>query len=227
MATLTRSVNILTPFRRATARSPERFRVNLRLQRHSSSGFITRTAALCLSLLLLMGHASFSFAQPPQSRAHRTQSKKKSKKPKAAPCKADCGVNTSAPEITSPTPGDAAAQTELGSLARSLHTAMPGAYEKLSAFAARNAASVWGARAALALGYDDYTKNRLPQALNWFAKAKQDTLLREYVLYWSAQAKRSQKRMADAFADLQTFQQDYPNSAMREQISRVLCSHGA
>ena len=76
----------------------------------------------------------------------------------------------------------------------------------------------WGPRAALALGYEDYSKNRLPQALNWFAKAKKDTLLSEYVLYWSAQAKRGQKNMAGAFADLRTFQQEYPNSAMREQF---------
>src|ERR1700681_4952974 len=211
MVTPTRSANIHTRSPRATVRSPNRFRVNFRLQRHALSGFLARTAAV-LSLLLLLGNTTFSFAQPPQSRAPRTQSKKKSKKSKATPCRAGCGLNTSAPEITSPTPGDAAAQTELGLLARELHTATPGAYEKLSAFAARNAANVWGARAALALGYEDYTKNRLPQALSWFAKAKHDALLREYVLYWSAQAKRSQKRMADAFADLQTFQQEYPNS---------------
>ena len=99
-----------------------------------------------------------------------------------------------------------------------LHTAAPAAYEKLSSFATKNASTVWGARAALALGYEDYTKNRLPQALNWFAKAKKDALLSEYVLYWSAQAKRGQKNMAGAFADLQTFQQEYPNSAMREQF---------
>jgi soluble lytic murein transglycosylase len=37
-------------------------------------------------------------------------------------------------------------------------------------------------------------------------------------LYWSAQAKRGQKNIAGAFADLRTFQQEYPNSAMREQF---------
>jgi soluble lytic murein transglycosylase len=216
MAMPTRSASILTRFTRITARSPESFRVNFRFHQHLPSVFFTRTAALCLSISLLLGDASLSFANPPQSKTR--QSKKKSKKPPAAPCKADCGVNTSAPEITSPTPGDAAAQTELASLARAMHTANPDAYDKLSAFAAKNAANVWGARAALALGYEDYTKNRLPQALSWFAKAKNDALLREYVLYWSAQTKRSQKNMAGAFADLQTFQQEYPNSAMREQF---------
>jgi outer membrane protein assembly factor BamD (BamD/ComL family) len=192
--------------------------VNFNLHRKSPSVFFTRTAVLCLSISLLLGDASAAFAQAPPHNKTRTHSKKKSKKPKAAPCKADCGVTTSAPEITSPTTGDATAQTELASLARGLHTVAPGSYEHLSSFATKNASTVWGARAALALGYEDYTKNHLPQALNWFAKAKKDALLSEYVLYWSAQAKRGQKNMAGAFADLQTFQQEYPNSAMREQF---------
>jgi soluble lytic murein transglycosylase len=176
-------------------------------------------AALCLGGLLLLGHAGFSYAEPPQSRSRIQSKKKKSKKPKATPCRTtDCKLSTSAPEITSPTIADATAQTELASLTRSLHTATPGAYDKLSAFAARNTANVWGARAALALGYEDYTKNRLPQSLSWFAKAKNDALLHEYVLFWTAQAKRSQKNLPGAFVDLQTFQQDYPGSAMREQF---------
>ncbi|MEQ1473006.1 MAG: tetratricopeptide repeat protein, partial [Candidatus Acidiferrum sp.] len=190
------------------------------LHHHLPFHFFTRTAAFCLSFVLIFGDASFLFAQPqpPQARS-RIPAKKKSKKRKAAPCNtADCKLSTSAPEITSPTPGDSAAQTQLGSLARGLHTATPGAYDKLSAFAAKNAANVWGARAALALGYEDYTKNRLPQAVSWFTKANNDNLLREYVLFWTAQTRRSQKNLPGAFADMQTFQQDYPSSAMREQF---------
>jgi soluble lytic murein transglycosylase len=212
------SVNILTPSTQTTARSPERFRVIVRFHRRWSPGFLTRTVALALSLFLILGDAGLSFAQQPSTRTHRRSSKKKSKKPTAAPCQANCGLNTSAPEITSPTPGDAASQAELRSLARGLHTASPGAYAKLSAFAAKNASSVWGARAALALGYEDYTRNRLPQALQWFAKAKSDELLEEYVLFWTAQTKRAQKNLPRAFADLQTFQHEYPASAMREQF---------
>lgn len=218
MATRTLLVNIPTRSTRIIAKSLERFRVNFLFHHHSPPMFFMRTAALCLSISLLFGDASFAFAQSPPQRKTRSHSKKKSKKPKTVPCKAGCGVTTSAPEITSPTPRDAAAQSELASLARGLHTAAPGAYEKLSSFAAKNASTVWGPRAALALGYEDYTKNRLPQALKWFAKAKKDALLGEYVLYWSAQAKRGQKNMTAAFADLQTFQQEYPNSAMREQF---------
>ncbi len=155
MAMHTLLVSILTRSTRIIARSLDRFHVNFRIRQHSSSVFFMRTLALCVSISLLLGDASVAFAQPsPQSKT-RTHSKKKSKKPKSAPCKTDCGVATSAPEIVSPTPGDSAAQTELASLARGLHTAAPGSYEKLSSFATKNASTVWGARAALALGYED------------------------------------------------------------------------
>ena len=227
MATRTRWVSILTRFTPLNANQSELVRVNFfRRQPRVVSSFIYRSVALCLSFFLVAGNASVGFAAgaaPGGSPQQSTRSKKKSKKPKSAPCKAnaDCGVATSAPEITSPTPGDTAQQRELSGLARGLHTAAPGAYEKLSAYATRNASNVWGARAALALGYDDYSKNRLPQALSWFNKAGQDTLLGEYALFWTAQTERAQKRTADSFALLQKFQREYPNSAMREQFLEV------
>ena len=107
-------------------------------------------------------------------------------------------------------------------MARALHNAAPGGYEKLSAFTAKNAANVWGARAALALGYDDYNKNRAQQALAWFTKAKSDTLLGDYVLYWNAQTLRVVKRNAEAFTALQAIERDYPNTAMKEQFLEAL-----
>jgi len=106
----------------------------------------------------------------------------------------------------------------LSGLARALHNAEPGAYAKLSAFATKNAANVWGARAALALGFDDHSKKHEQQALAWFTKASGDTVLREYVLYWTAQAKQGLGRLKDALADLETVQHDYPNTAMKEQL---------
>jgi soluble lytic murein transglycosylase len=150
----------------------------------------------------------------PAQQAH--SKKKKSNKPKPVPCRTGCAPNTSAPEITAATPEDEAAQRELSSLARGLHNATPGAYEKLSAFATKNAGNVWGARAALALGYDDYNKNRSQQALAWFTKAKSDTLLGDYVLYWTALTQRLLKRNAEAFTALQAIGHDYPNTAMKE-----------
>jgi outer membrane protein assembly factor BamD (BamD/ComL family) len=150
------------------------------------------------------------------------QKKKKSSKPHAVPCREGCKTDTSAPEVAADTPEDAAAQKELAELARALRTATPGSYEKLSAFAVKNTANVWGARAAIALGYEDYNKNRTAQALGWLLKGQNDALLREYSLYWTAQAKHTLKRVADAYRDLQTIEREYPNSAMKEQLLESL-----
>jgi soluble lytic murein transglycosylase len=148
----------------------------------------------------------------------RTSKKRKTHKPKAAPCTAGCKANTTPSEITAATPEEEALQRELADLARGLRTAGLSAYERLAAFAGKNASNVWGARAALALGYEDYTKNRAQQAVAWLKKAEGDTTLREYALFWSAQSKRALKRFADAYIDLQTIQHDYPDTAMKEQF---------
>ena len=150
--------------------------------------------------------------------AQSRSSKKKSHKPKAAPCTAGCKTNTAPAEIAPGTQEDEARQRELADLAAGLRTAVPHAYDQLAAFAAQNASNVWGARAALALGYQDYSKNRPQQAVAWFKKAEGDTTLREYTLYWSAQSKRALKRTADAYIDLQTMQHDYPDTAIKEQF---------
>ncbi|GAC1623036.1 MAG: tetratricopeptide repeat protein [Candidatus Acidiferrum sp.] len=149
---------------------------------------------------------------------------KKSSKPKSPPCRIGCKPETSVPSVSATTPEDEAAQRELSLLARDLHHGTPGAYDKLSLFATKNAATVWGARAALALGYEDFSKNHASQGLAWLVKAKSDTLLREYVLYWSSQAKHALNRNAESIADLLTIQNDYPNTAMKEQVLEVLVS---
>jgi soluble lytic murein transglycosylase len=164
-------------------------------------------------LVLIFG---LSFGGAFDALAQSNRHKRKSKKPKPTPCRTGCKPETSAPQVAADTPEDEAAQRELSDLARSLHNATPGAYEKLSAFAAKNTTNAWGARAALALGYDDYSKSRSVQALGWLSKAQNDTLLREYALYWTAQAQRALGRHADAYKGLQTIQHDYPNTAMRE-----------
>ncbi len=167
--------------------------------------------ALILIFGLSFGGAFDAFAQ--SSKHHR-----KSKKPKSPPCRNGCKPDTSAPQVVADTPEDEAAQRELSDLARALHNGAPGSYEKLSAFAVKNTTNIWGARAALALGYEEYSKNRAAQGLGWLIKAQNDTLLREYALYWTAQAQRAMGRSADAYKVLQTIQHDYPNTAMREQL---------
>ncbi len=167
--------------------------------------------SLILVVCLSLGSAFDAFAQS-------SQHKRKPKKPKAAPCQSGCKPETSTPSVTADTPEEEAAQKELSELARALHNGVPGAYEKLSAFAVKNTTSLWGARAALALGYEDYSKSRTAQGLGWLIKAQNDTLLREYALYWTAQAQRALGRYADAYKVLQTIQRDYPNTAMREPL---------
>jgi soluble lytic murein transglycosylase len=167
--------------------------------------------SLILVVCLSLGSAFDAFAQS-------SQHKRKPKKPKAATCQSGCKPETSTPNVTADTPEEEAAQKELSELARALHNGVPGSYEKLSVFAVKNTTGVWGARAALALGYEDYSKSRNAQGLGWLIKAQNDTLLREYALYWTAQAQRALGRYADAYKVLQTIQQDYPNTAMREPL---------
>src|ERR1700737_2376915 len=155
--------------------------------------------------------------------ASQAQHKKKtSTKPKAIPCRTGCTPETGAPEITSITPDDEAAQRDLSVLARALRNAAPGSYERLAVFARANTTNVWGARAALALGFDDYNKNHAPQGLAWFNKAKADTLLSDYVLYCNAQALRTLKRNPEALAALESVQHDNPATPMKEQLLEAL-----
>jgi len=149
--------------------------------------------------------------------AQTTKKKKKSTRPKAPACATGCKTSTTAPALDAATPEDAAAQKELAGLSRDLHVGVSGAYDKLAAFANKYPSSVWGQRAALALGYNDYSKARYPQAVAWLQKAKADALLREYTIYWTAQTEASLHRGQDALKDLSELLKDYPNTVMREQ----------
>jgi soluble lytic murein transglycosylase len=149
------------------------------------------------------------------------QSKKKKKKathPKSPACATGCKPDTTGPTLDASTPEDAAVQKELALLARDLHRGTPGAYEKLAVFANKNISSVWGQRAALALGYDDYSKSRALQALNWLQKAKPDTLLYEYTLFWTAQSERALGKNPAAAQDLAQILKDYPGAAFKDQV---------
>src|SRR5437660_2393079 len=210
----------LTPS--ATTRTPRPRAITNRTQSASfvgaSAGVVLFWPSMSRSLVALMLIFGLSFGGTVDAAAQSSKHHRKSKKPKSPPCRTGCKPETSEPQVAADTPEDEAGQKELSELARALHNAMPGAYEKLSAFAAKNTANVWGARAALALGYDEYMKNRSGQAVGWFLKAQNDTLLREYALYWTAQAQRALGRNADAYKVLQTIQRDYPTTAMREPL---------
>jgi len=172
--------------------------------------------AKLVAALLVFGLAAGDLA------AQATRRKKS--RPKSAPCRVGCQPATTSPEVIASSPEDAVTQKELSELARNLRNATPGAYERLSAFAAKHASDLWGAHAALALGYDDYQKNKAQQALVWIGKAKNETILPEYVLFWRAQTERSLKRSGEALADLKSLLRDYPNTAIKEQVLDALAA---
>lgn len=90
----------------------------------------------------------------------------------------------------------------------------PPAYTRLARFAKTHAKEELGARAALALGYDDYSNGRYTQARAWLDLAKPEKLLPDYVLFWSAQVDRDLNNNAAALDQLQSLRQNYPQSVM-------------
>ena len=150
--------------------------------------------------------------------AQITKKKKKSIHPKSPACAAGCKPDTTAPALDAATPEDAAAEKELAGLARDLRRGTPGSYEKLVAFTNKNGSSVWGQRAALALGYQEYSSNRAQQAFAWLQKAKPDALLLEYTLFWTAQSEHALGKNQAAADDFTRILKDYPNTALKEQL---------
>lgn len=96
------------------------------------------------------------------------------------------------------------------------------AYGRLSSLAEEKYSGALGARAALALGFFDYNKQRYTQAAKWFARAQKDPLIGDYGLYWSAENDLAANNDAAAVAELQQFRKDYPGSVMTEQALQAL-----
>ena len=212
MAMVLPSANIRTPQPASRASAPVAqgkcvSRVALR-----SNASVTKLCSFCVLCLLCAFTLSAQTTHP---------KKKKTTHPKSPACQSGCQPDTTSPALDSATPEDAEAQKELTPLARDLHRGAPGSYEKLAAFSNQHSSSVWGQRAALALGYDDYSKARLQQAANWFEKAKPDPLLREYILFWNAQAQRALHNDKEALQELATLLKDYPNTVIKEQVLEV------
>ncbi|MGH9727301.1 MAG: transglycosylase SLT domain-containing protein [Candidatus Acidiferrales bacterium] len=105
---------------------------------------------------------------------------------------------------------------QLTTLSRALKNEKnPGAaYRRLAAFAKRYSKEELGARAALALGYYDFNQGRYAEARRWLDAAKPETLLADYVLFWSAQVDRNLGNLPAALGQLETLRRDYPQSAM-------------
>lgn len=110
----------------------------------------------------------------------------------------------------------AAEARQLTTLSRALKQEKnPGAaYRRLGAFAKRYSKEELGARAALALGYYDFNQGRYAEARRWLDAAKSETLLADYVLFWSAQVDRNLGNLSAALDQLESLRRDYPRSVM-------------
>ena len=84
-------------------------------------------------------------------------------------------------------------------------------------------------RAALALGYFDFSRKRYADATTWFRVARRDPLLARYALYWEGQTALAAGDNHDALALLGNFLSAYPHSVLLEPAlgSLALAAIGA
>jgi soluble lytic murein transglycosylase len=116
-----------------------------------------------------------------------------------------------------------AAEQQLERLARDLHEHPMGtAYERLVQFAEREKGTAIGARAALALGYYDYTRAHFLEARSWLEKAAADPLLPDYAMYWEAQNDRAAGAADIALVELKRYRERYSDSAMSDSAVEAL-----
>jgi tetratricopeptide (TPR) repeat protein len=92
------------------------------------------------------------------------------------------------------------------------------AYAALSSLALQKSSTGLNTRAALALGYYDYSRGRYPEAAKWLERAKKDPLLADYALFWDAETALAQQRNDAALAELLQVRQEYPDTAITEQV---------
>ena len=144
--------------------------------------------------------------------AQQTKTQKRTvakKKPSAAPSK---------PPVTTSLAGQ-----QLERLARDLHEHPTGiAYERLAQFATREKGTAIGSRAALALGYYDYTRAHFTEARSWLEKASADPLLGDYAMFWEAQNDRAAGAVDVALVELKHYRERYPDTAMSDSAVEAL-----
>jgi len=96
------------------------------------------------------------------------------------------------------------------------------AYSKLSGIARRKSNGVFGERAALALGYYDYSRGNYQRAANWLGMAQGDALLGDYALYWQAENNLALDKNAEALSELKQLRRTFPDSVMTSQALQSL-----
>jgi soluble lytic murein transglycosylase len=200
VATQKRLVSILIP--------PRSCALSAKTAAGEAACFRIRAIAIPLTLLML----AVAFPMHAQTSARRAKKPATNASP-TAPAK-----KTTTPAKKNAAAVPAAGDKQLAQLARALHdNSNSTAYAALSAFAAKNAKNGLGARAALALGYYDLTRDKPELALGWLRKTVDDKLLREYVQYWQAQTSLALGQKGEGLEQLQSFRRDFPDSVMTEQ----------
>ena len=111
-----------------------------------------------------------------------------------------------------------AATEQLETWSRALKERNPSsAYASLSTLASAKKPGTLNQRAALALGYYDFSKGNYAKARAWLDKAEGDPLLEDYILYWRAETDRALKHDPQAIASLKRLRHEFPDSVMTEQ----------
>jgi soluble lytic murein transglycosylase len=192
----------------ANIRIPRPF-CGIKIIRMKFIGPVMRTVA---AVLVFFAAVCSSFAAVSQ---HASQSH--------IPAPATNHANKPAAPSTPANAPSASAVKQLEQLARALKQKNPAAaYAKLSAFAQQKSSGTLGSRAALALGYYDYSKAHYAQSATWLKMAQNDALLRDYALYWSSQTNLALSHNAEALAQLQGYRKDYPDSVVTDQALQSL-----
>jgi len=169
------------------------------------AGPFFRTAACVLAFSVAAYPATNPLATSKAQTTHKKSAQKSAAKPPAAPA-----------------PASGLAK-RVETLSRQLKQKNPGtAYAQLSAIANQKSSGVLGMRAALALGYYDLSKNRYADAVKWLEPAQNDPLLKDYALFYSAQANIALNKNAVALGQLKYFRKAYPDSVLSEQALGAL-----
>ena len=169
------------------------------------AGPFFRTAACVLAFSVAAYPATNPLATSKAQTTHKKSSQKSAAKPPAAPA-----------------PASGLAK-RVETLSRQLKQKNPGtAYAQLSAIANQKSSGVLGMRVALALGYYDLSKNRYADAVKWLEPAQNDPLLKDYALFYSAQANIALNKNAVALGQLKYFRKTYPDSVLTEQALGAL-----
>jgi len=168
------------------------------------AGPFFRTTAFVLAFSVAAYPATNPLTAPAAQTTHKSRSK------------------SAAKPASAPAPASGLAK-RVETLSRQLKQKNPGtAYVQLSAIASQKSSGILGMRAALALGYYDLSKNRYADAVKWLEPAQNDPLLKDYALFYSAQANIALNKNAVALGQLKYFRKTYPDSVLTEQALGAL-----